>query len=97
MNFIIDYLYTIFLPLLILFFSIVTYNFYAQSKIKRIRKKELALVYNELETEKALYRKYKNNDTITQSLEDKTQSKLLKIRIDLLNIDFTYQEICKFI
>ena len=97
MNFIIDYLYTIFLPLLVFSLAIITYNFRTYSKTKKLSQKKLAMVYNELETEQKLSKTYKNNGTIIQSLKGKTQAKFLKIKIDLINIDFTYQEICKFI
>lgn len=55
------------------------------------------MVYNELEIEQKLSNSYKNNDTIIQSFKNKTQSKFLKIKVDLINIDFTYKEICRFI
>ena len=97
MNFIIDNLYTFFLPLLILILAITTYQFRIHSKDKKSNQKKLAMVYNEIEIEKTLSISYKENDTIIQSLEKKTQSKFLKIKVDLINIDFTHQEICDLI
>mgnify|MGYP000209296818 CR=1 FL=1 len=97
MNFIINHLYTIYLPLLIILLAIITYNFRTHSKTKKLSQKKLAMVYNELEIEQKLSNSYKNNDTIIQSFKNKTQSKFLKIKVDLINIDFTYKEICRFI
>lgn len=97
MNFITENLYTIILPLLILTLVALTYNVFILTKQKKASQKKLAVVYSSLESEKKLSESYKNNNSIIKSLEDKTQSKFLKIKVDLLNIDFTFQEIWKFI
>ena len=83
--------------MLIILLAIITYNFRTHSKTKKLSQKKLAMVYNELEIEQKLSNSYKNNDTIIQSFKNKTQSKFLKIKVDLINIDFTYKEICRFI
>lgn len=97
MSFIIEHFYTIILPLLVFVLAITSYNFRTYSKCKKLNEQKLALVYNELESEEKISNSYKNNDAIIQSFKDNTQIKFLKIKVDLVTIDFTYQEICKFI
>lgn len=75
----------------------ISYFFLTQKKTREKSQQKLAMIYDELEIEKTLSKNYNNNNSIIQSLEDKTASKFLNIKVDLINIDFTYKEICNFI
>ena len=62
---------------------------YKQKENDRFQK-----IYNELNTEKEIAKKNKLKASKILEIETKTQYYFYKIKVDLANLNFTYQEIC---
>ncbi|MGJ8743011.1 hypothetical protein [Polaribacter sp.] len=61
--------------------------------MKETTQHKLSVIYNELEIEKKNSVQLKSVQKKVKRLEQKTFQKLVKIKVDILNIDFTLGEI----
>lgn len=68
--------------------------FYKNYQLLKVEEtKKLQLLCLELASEKNIFIALQNSSEEINTIENKTQHKLLKIKVDLLNIDFTLKEI----
>ncbi|MEE9407314.1 MAG: hypothetical protein V3V28_04470 [Polaribacter sp.] len=61
--------------------------------MKEIENEKLSIIYNELESEKEISLQLKTIPQEIKLIERSTQQKLQKIKVDVLNIDFSFREI----
>lgn len=81
---------TILVPItLMLIFGIAKKN----QKIIRLENHKLDVIYAELTSEKKLFIALQHSSEEIKKIENKTHYQLQKIKVDLLNIDFTLKEI----
>lgn len=69
------------------------YHVYQNLKMKETKK--LQLLNLEFTSEKELFKGLQHSSKKLKKLESKTQYTLLKIKVDILNIDFSLKEILK--
>ena len=82
------------LLLLFIFLSGLIFLFYSSfEKLKKSESKKLNAIYTELELEKTISRKLKIVPSKVEKIENETRKRFMKIRVDILNIDFTISEI----
>ena len=93
MSFVLNNLFTIYIPLLI--FALILIFFLRKKHIKfnNLSHQKLAVVYNEIKKEKLISQEFNTVNFTIKSLDNNTQSKLLKIKVDVLTIDFAIREI----
>ena len=80
----------IFLALIILFFN-------SMSSLKREGIAKITLIKEKIEHEKKHAGEMANQINCLSYREKSIQNDLMKIRVELFNIDFSIKEICKFI
>lgn len=85
--------YQIALITLILSGILIFYFTFNYKKMKETTQHKLSVIYNELEIEKKNSVQLKSVQKKVKRLEQKTFQKLVKIKVDILNIDFTLGEI----
>lgn len=75
------------LVVLVLWFSF-TYH-----QIKSTEEKKINFLYAELSSEKEIYNQLKNADVEVKRIEKNIKIKLIKIKVNVFNINFTLSEI----
>ena len=78
-----------------------TFSFYILYKIqtnqlKNASQKEIVKLNDEIQKENDRFQKAKESILKLQELKQETDDKLLKIKFEILDVDFTLKEICKF-
>lgn len=66
-------------------------------KLQAYQAQKLAMIYSELAYEKDIEKANKSIPEKIADLEKNTQLKLVTIKVGMLNTDFSYKEVCKFI
>ena len=74
---------------------LVYWYYHVYQNFKKKETKKLQLLNLEFASEKELFKALQNSSKKLKKLESKTQYKLLKIKVDILNIDFSLKEILK--
>ncbi len=69
------------------------YFYFSFQKIKKAELERLKILSNEIDTEKNIEYQLKDTSKKIQRLNKSTQFKLLQIKIDIFNINFTLSEI----
>ena len=84
-----------FVPIVILstILLLVLWLYISYQKLKKKQITDLQFLYLELEAEKVLSKKLQKNPYIIEKKDKALHKKLLKIRTDILNLDFTFTEI----
>lgn len=83
--------------ILFILFVIISINFILMSSIKKESERKLEEINFEIEKESFSSIKAEDLSKNAIRLEKKLDYKLLRIKLEILNIDFTLKEICKFI
>lgn len=79
--------------LLPLLFILGGYCYASFQKLKRVEVKKTQLLYAEILSEKEVAHQLKNAPKKVEKFNNATQTKLLKIRVAVFNIDFSFNEI----
>lgn len=82
-----------FFSLLLVIAAIIIYFTYSFKVLKVVENKRLNLIYSKIESEKKIAKEFKNSDNDVVVFNNKTQIKLQKIKVGILNIDFTLREL----
>lgn len=82
-----------FFSLLLVIAAIIIYFTYSFKVLKVVENKKLNLIYSKIEAEKKIAKEFKNSDNDVVVFNNKTQIKLQKIKVGILNIDFTLREL----
>jgi hypothetical protein len=73
--------------------ALVLFFYLSFVKLRSQETQKIATIQTELEQERKICKALKTTPSEVSQIEEETQRKLLKIRVDILNIDFTIQEI----
>ena len=66
------------------------------NQLRNASQKEIVKLNDEIQKENDRFQKAKESILKLQELKQETDDKLLKIKFEILDVDFTLKEICKF-